>query len=92
MLEEAEEEDIVKGEKKLKLPSKICLKAAFTLFNVGQDHLGRCDREPCKFKHFVRKSDCVVKDLEAQLKGVQKKWFTAEDMSRLVTRASKTQN
>ena len=39
-LEEAEEEDIVKGEKKLQLPSKICLKAAFTLFNVGQDHLG----------------------------------------------------
>jgi hypothetical protein len=43
--------------------SKICLKAMFTLFKVGQDKLPKCCGETCKFLHFAKREEVPVPTL-----------------------------
>ena len=68
---------------------KICIKAAFTLFKVGQDKLQSCDGSCCRFTHFVKKADVPTRVLEKQLREVKNKWLSEEQMAQLVTRMKK---
>ena len=70
--------------------SKICLKAMFTLFKVGQDKLPKCCGETCKFLHFAKREEVPVPTLETQLNGLYKKWFSTQDMKALISRAKRS--
>jgi len=87
--EEEDRDTTKKAKTAIMARDRFCLKALFSKFNVGKNKLPVCEGGNCKFRHIEKKRDADAGVIELQMRSLQKKFFTPEEMSLLLTRIKK---